>query len=91
LGAYRVFGCPGDSTATDVMAAAIYKAADDGADVINLSIGGGRMCSFLLSYSLWIINGVIVHIANYADDADAIAAATVGKAGHIVLGSNGFV
>ncbi|KAJ3248094.1 hypothetical protein HDU77_008246, partial [Chytriomyces hyalinus] len=39
--AYRVFGCPADSTASDVMAAAIYRAADDGADVINLSIGGG--------------------------------------------------
>jgi subtilisin family serine protease len=54
LGAYRVLGCSVDISATDVMAAAIYKAADDGADVINLSLGGGRMCSFLLSYSLWI-------------------------------------
>ncbi|KAJ3217597.1 hypothetical protein HDU81_000784 [Chytriomyces hyalinus] len=39
--AYRVFGCPADSTASDVMAAAIYRAANDGADLINLSIGGG--------------------------------------------------
>ncbi|KAI8832541.1 peptidase S8/S53 domain-containing protein [Chytridium lagenaria] len=41
LGAYRVFGCPEDSTATDVIAAAIYMAARDGSDVINLSLGGG--------------------------------------------------
>ncbi|KAI9329163.1 peptidase S8/S53 domain-containing protein [Obelidium mucronatum] len=38
--AYRVFGCKG-STQTDIMAAAIYRAAEDGAHVINLSIGGG--------------------------------------------------
>ncbi|KAJ3110895.1 hypothetical protein HDU96_006172 [Phlyctochytrium bullatum] len=41
LGAYRVFGCVADSTSSDVMAKAIYMAAKDGADVINLSIGGG--------------------------------------------------
>ncbi|KAJ3107296.1 hypothetical protein HDU97_004435 [Phlyctochytrium planicorne] len=41
LGAYRVFGCGGGGTQTDVMAAAIYMAAEDGADIINLSIGGG--------------------------------------------------
>ncbi|KAJ3226648.1 hypothetical protein HDU81_007205 [Chytriomyces hyalinus] len=40
LGMYRVFGCNG-STQSDVMAHAIYQAAADGADVINLSIGGG--------------------------------------------------
>ncbi|KAJ3192789.1 hypothetical protein HK101_005963 [Irineochytrium annulatum] len=39
--AYKVFGCPADSTGTDVMAAAIYRAHNDGADLINLSIGGG--------------------------------------------------
>ncbi|KAJ3025621.1 UNVERIFIED_CONTAM: hypothetical protein HDU68_006931 [Siphonaria sp. JEL0065] len=38
--AYRVFGCTG-STSGDVEAAAIYRAAADGAHVINLSIGGG--------------------------------------------------
>ncbi|KAI8848411.1 peptidase S8/S53 domain-containing protein [Chytridium lagenaria] len=41
LGAYRVFGCGGGGTSTDVMTQAIYMAAADGADVINLSIGGG--------------------------------------------------
>ncbi|KAJ3107299.1 hypothetical protein HDU97_004438 [Phlyctochytrium planicorne] len=41
LGAYRVFGCPSDNTGTDVITNAIYRAAADGADIINLSIGGG--------------------------------------------------
>ncbi|KAI9363433.1 peptidase S8/S53 domain-containing protein, partial [Zopfochytrium polystomum] len=41
LGAYRIFGCPADSTYDDIISAAIYQAAADGADVINLSIGGG--------------------------------------------------
>ncbi|KAJ3097575.1 hypothetical protein HDU97_004736 [Phlyctochytrium planicorne] len=39
LGAYRVFSCSG-STASDIVTAAIYMAADDGADIINMSIGG---------------------------------------------------
>ncbi|KAJ3218458.1 hypothetical protein HDU67_005554 [Dinochytrium kinnereticum] len=41
LGAYRVFGCGAGGTSTDIMTAAIYRAAADGADIINLSIGGG--------------------------------------------------
>ena len=41
LYAYRVFGCSADSSSNDIIAAAIYKAADDGVDVINLSLGGG--------------------------------------------------
>ncbi|KAJ3107300.1 hypothetical protein HDU97_004439 [Phlyctochytrium planicorne] len=40
LGAYRVFGCQGDS-GNDVITEAIYRAAEDGADIINLSLGGG--------------------------------------------------
>ncbi len=38
LGAYRVFGCTG-STSSDVMAAAMQMAADQGMDVVNMSIG----------------------------------------------------
>ncbi|KAJ3112920.1 hypothetical protein HK100_002157 [Physocladia obscura] len=41
LYAYRIFGCDADSTGTDVIAAGLYLAAGDGADVINLSVGGG--------------------------------------------------
>ena len=38
LGAYRVFGCEG-STSTDIMLAAMERAAKDGMDVVNMSIG----------------------------------------------------
>ena len=38
IGAYRVFGCSG-STGNDVVVAAAYQAAADGADVLNLSLG----------------------------------------------------
>eukprot|EP01038_Epipyxis_sp_PR26KG_P009122 gene9122-12303_t len=40
IGAYRVFPCSGDS-GDDIIAAAVYTAAADGANVINLSLGGG--------------------------------------------------
>lgn len=38
IGAYRVFGCSGSTTA-DVMIAAMERAQDDGMDVLNMSIG----------------------------------------------------
>jgi hypothetical protein len=38
LMAYRVFGCAG-STSTDIMLAAMEKIAEDGADILNMSIG----------------------------------------------------
>ncbi|KAJ3107301.1 hypothetical protein HDU97_004440 [Phlyctochytrium planicorne] len=38
LGAYRVSGCQGE-TATDVITEAIYRAAEDGADIISISYG----------------------------------------------------
>ncbi|KAI9203335.1 peptidase S8/S53 domain-containing protein [Polychytrium aggregatum] len=41
LGAYRVFGCPADNTGTDIITAAIYRAHQDGSDIISLSLGGG--------------------------------------------------
>ncbi|KAJ1549536.1 hypothetical protein HK405_013213 [Cladochytrium tenue] len=40
LGAYRVFSCSGETT-FDIVAAAIYRAAEDGADIITMSLGGG--------------------------------------------------
>ncbi|HEX3127885.1 MAG TPA: S8 family serine peptidase [Thermoanaerobaculia bacterium] len=36
--AYRVFGCEG-STSADIMVAAMEKIAEDGADILNMSIG----------------------------------------------------
>lgn len=41
LGAYRIFGCDAETVTTDIIAAAIYKAAYDGSQIINLSLGGG--------------------------------------------------
>ncbi|KAI9325422.1 peptidase S8/S53 domain-containing protein, partial [Zopfochytrium polystomum] len=41
IGAYRIFGCAADGTFDDIIASAIYQAAADGADIINLSIGNG--------------------------------------------------
>jgi minor extracellular serine protease Vpr len=38
FGAYRVFGCTGD-TLSDIMIAAMERIAEDGADVVNISIG----------------------------------------------------
>jgi minor extracellular serine protease Vpr len=38
--AYRVFGCAG-STSSDIMLAAMERILDDGADVMNMSIGSG--------------------------------------------------
>ncbi|KAF9580721.1 hypothetical protein BGW38_002511 [Lunasporangiospora selenospora] len=40
IGAYRIFGCKGDS-GTDVVMAAMEMAFNDGMDVINISLGGG--------------------------------------------------
>ncbi|KAJ1564995.1 hypothetical protein HK096_005162 [Nowakowskiella sp. JEL0078] len=41
IGAYRIFGCIGDNVETDIITAAIYLAANDGAHIINISLGGG--------------------------------------------------
>ncbi|KAJ3148311.1 hypothetical protein HDU86_007493 [Geranomyces michiganensis] len=38
LGHYRVFGCGGD-TSSDIIAKALYKGFEDGADIISMSIG----------------------------------------------------
>ena len=42
LGAYRVFGCAGQTSA-EIMTAAMERAADDGMDVVNMSIGADFM------------------------------------------------
>ncbi|KAI9216954.1 peptidase S8/S53 domain-containing protein, partial [Blastocladiella britannica] len=44
FGAYRVFGCDG-STGTDVILSALEAAYEDGMQVINMSLGGGRVDS----------------------------------------------
>ena len=42
ISAYRVFGCSG-STSSEVLAAAMARAASDGMDVVNMSIGADFM------------------------------------------------
>ncbi|KAJ3411919.1 hypothetical protein HDV05_001500 [Chytridiales sp. JEL 0842] len=41
IGAYRVFNCAGGGATDAVLAAAIYKAAEDKCHVINMSLGSG--------------------------------------------------
>ena len=42
LGAYRVFGCQGDST-SEVLTTAMERAADDGMDIVNMSFSADFM------------------------------------------------
>lgn len=66
LGAYRVFGCSGD-TDSEVMAAAMERAATDGMDVVNISIGADYMLlkdyPTTLSAENLAARGVIVTVA----------------------------
>ncbi|CAF3277535.1 unnamed protein product [Rotaria sp. Silwood2] len=39
IGAYRIFGCSENGTTTDLITAAIYRAFEDKADIITMSIG----------------------------------------------------
>ncbi|EKD18523.1 uncharacterized protein L3040_007454 [Drepanopeziza brunnea f. sp. 'multigermtubi'] len=39
LGAYRVFGCAGDATTSDVLIEATIRAYEDGSDIITASLG----------------------------------------------------
>jgi hypothetical protein len=44
LGAYRIYGCHGE-TSSDLLSAALYKAQADGSHIINLSLSGGPSVS----------------------------------------------
>ncbi|KAI9333771.1 peptidase S8/S53 domain-containing protein [Zopfochytrium polystomum] len=71
LGAYKVFGCAGE-TAFDIIANAIFKAAEDGADVINMSLGVGPAFSdFIASAAVDRVSaaGVIV-LSSSGNDND---------------------
>jgi subtilisin family serine protease len=45
IGAYRVFSCKKGGTSTDLIASAMFRAADDKSDIINMSLGGGPVHS----------------------------------------------
>ncbi|KAI9337125.1 peptidase S8/S53 domain-containing protein [Zopfochytrium polystomum] len=78
LGAYRVFGCTG-ATAFDVISNAIYMAAADGADVINMSLGVGPSFSdYIASVAVERVSaaGVIVVTSNGNDNEGGYWAAS---------------
>ncbi|KAJ3026737.1 UNVERIFIED_CONTAM: hypothetical protein HDU68_005163 [Siphonaria sp. JEL0065] len=77
--AYRVFGCPG-SGSNDVIIAAIYKAAEDGAQILNLSLGSGP------SYSD-DPTSIAVEDVSKAGHLVVIAAGNDGRAGPFAVAS----
>ncbi|ORZ38043.1 peptidase S8/S53 domain-containing protein [Catenaria anguillulae PL171] len=54
FGAYKVFGCKG-SVDNDVILAALEAAYQDGMEIINLSLGGGRVTSGMLFVDLYSV------------------------------------
>ncbi|KAI8621326.1 peptidase S8/S53 domain-containing protein [Chytriomyces sp. MP71] len=81
LGMFRVFGCNG-STQSDVIAHAIYLACEQGAQVINLSIGGGPAFSD--------DDGVQANGSSESEqEVDALAATLVSRGGCFVMASAG--
>ncbi|KAJ3026728.1 UNVERIFIED_CONTAM: hypothetical protein HDU68_005154, partial [Siphonaria sp. JEL0065] len=81
LFAYRVFGCTG-STQTDIVAAAIYKAAEDGAHVISISIGGGPIFATEVSgIAADTVGKAGVFVINSAGNNGALGPYRVGGSG----------
>ncbi|KAJ3218461.1 hypothetical protein HDU67_005557 [Dinochytrium kinnereticum] len=78
IGGYRVFGCAEDTTSTDIIAAAIFKAAEDGSDIINLSLGGGPVyADGADAYAAEVVGsqGVIVVASNGNEQASGLMTA----------------
>jgi subtilisin family serine protease len=84
LGAYRVFGCEG-STSADIMVAAMEQILADGADVVNISIGSAYQWPqypTAVAADLLVDNGVVVVTSagnNGANGAYAVGAPGVGE------------
>jgi minor extracellular serine protease Vpr len=70
-GAYRVFGCDG-STTDDVMIAAMERIADDGMDVLNMSIGD--------AFNTWTDSPTAVASDNLVDEG-VVVVASIGNSG----------
>jgi minor extracellular serine protease Vpr len=79
LYAYRVFGCNG-STDSDIMAAAMERAADDGVDILNMSIGAA-----LNNFS----NYPTAVAADNLVDTGTVVVASIGNSGDTGLFSAG--
>lgn len=75
LGAYRVFGCTGSTTA-DIMLAAMERALADGMDVVNQSIGS--------AFSSWPQYPTAVGSDNLVD-AGVVMVASIGNEGDLGL------
>jgi subtilisin family serine protease len=74
LGAYRVFGCAIQTTTSDIIAAAIFRAAQDGADIISLSLGGFGYSDEIDAVAAQIV-GKAGHIVLADNGNDGIAGA----------------
>ncbi|RTE50909.1 S8 family serine peptidase [Actinobaculum sp. 352] len=79
LGAYRVFGCDG-STDSDIMLQAMERAAKDGMDVVNMSIGA--------SFQTWP-NYPTAVAANNMADAGIVVTVSQGNSGERGIFSGG--
>lgn len=79
IGAYRVFGCGGSTTA-EIMLAAMEQSYEDGMDVINMSIGSAFMT--------WSQYPTAV-AADSAVDAGIVVVASIGNSGASGLYSAG--
>jgi len=71
LGAYRVFGCEGNTT-TDLMIAAMEQALADGMDIVNMSIGSARQWPQYPSAiaGTRLVNAGVVVAASFGNKAD---------------------
>lgn len=79
IGAYRVFGCTGSTTA-DIMLAAMEQALADGMDVVNQSIGS--------AFSSWPQYPTAVGSDNLVD-AGVVMVASIGNEGDLGLYASG--
>ncbi|KAI9595652.1 peptidase S8/S53 domain-containing protein [Syncephalis fuscata] len=71
IGAYRVFGCKG-SVAIGVLTSAMKRAATDGMDIINISIGTGRFFNGYDDAKLaqeLVSNGIVI-VASAGNDGN---------------------
>jgi len=71
FGAYRVFGCEGN-TSTDLMIAAMEQALADGMDIINMSIGSARQWPQYPSAiaGTRLVNAGVVVVASFGNKGD---------------------
>jgi hypothetical protein len=89
---YRVFGC-GGTTPEDIIMAAIMKAADDGADVISMSLGGRAGWEFFDNYGTIVSNlesrniGLIASAGNSGEEGPYYASTPSLSPGIISVGS----